>query len=89
MIQTYECSHFIIVIPTPLFKVFPSPVIILLLGVAGQLSDRQLGQGGVGQAGGRGAEGGGQGGGAQVGRGDPQVVVEVGQVTVTCQEVAW
>ena len=65
------------------------PVIILLLRVTGQLSDRQLGQGGVTQAGGRGAHSRHQGGVGQLLGGDGEVVVQVGQVTVTCQQVTW
>ena len=65
------------------------PVIIFLLRVAGQLSDRQLRQGGVTQAGGRGAHGREQGGVGQMLGGGGEVVVQVGEVTVTRQEVAY
>ena len=65
------------------------PVIILLLRLTGQLSDRQLGQGGIAQAGGRGAHCRGQGGVGELLWGPGEVVVQVGQVTVTSQQVTW
>ena len=64
------------------------PVIVFLLRVAGQLSDRQLCQGGVSQARGRGAHCREQGGVGQLLGGGGEVVMQVGKVTVTRQEVA-
>ena len=63
------------------------PVVILLLRVAGQLSDRQLRQGGVTQAGGRGAHCGEEGRVSQLLGDAGEVVVQVGEVTVTGQQV--